>query len=171
MFFSNTTEKRALKFVNSNGPALAQHIAYNVANSINELKDTTWGMLEKFNQQDLFLHKDDATAVFLNSFMAIRIELEMRAVNNKFGAAVCKRLASHVANHIKPTIGGIFPRLMKDAYETLEENRGKDFDIILSELCNKILGSEKKIHPALFYPLLPILTEGGNLTEIISNNI
>jgi len=40
MFFSNKTEKRAVKFVDSNGPALAQHIAYNVANPINELKDT-----------------------------------------------------------------------------------------------------------------------------------
>ncbi len=169
--FANTPKKRALKFVDSNGPALAQHIAYNVANPINELEDTIWGMFAKFNQQNLFLHKDDAIAVILYSFMAIRIELEMRAVNNKFGSTVYKRLATHIARHIKPTIGDIFPRLLKDAYETLEENRGKDFDIILSELCNKILGSGKKVHPALFYPLLPILTEGGNLTEIISKNI
>jgi len=171
MFFSNTKEKKALKFVKRNGESLAQHLTYNVANSINELKDTIWGMIEKFNQQHLFLHKDDSVKVFLYTFMATRIELEMRAVNNNFGSTVYKRLAKHIGNHSKPIIGNIFSRLLKDSYETVEENLGKDMDIILSELCNKILGAEEKINPALFHPLLPILTEGGSLSDIIANNM
>lgn len=55
MFFSNTKEKKALKFVERNGKALAQQLTYNVTNPINELKDTIWGMIEKFNQQTLFM--------------------------------------------------------------------------------------------------------------------
>lgn len=171
MFFSNTKEKKALKFVERNGKALAQQLTYNVTNPINELKDTIWGMIEKFNQQSLFMHKDDAVMVFLYTFMATRIELEMRAVNNKLGPAVYKRVVQHIGNHFKPLFGDIFPKLMKDAYETIEENRGKDMDIILSKLCNKVLETEEKINPALFYPLLPILTEGGSLSDIIANNM
>src|SRR6056297_3623764 len=103
MFFSNKTEKRAAKFVDSNGPALAQHIAYNVANPINELKDTTWEMLAKFNQQNLFFNKNDAIKVFFYSFIAFRIEIEMRAVNKEFGSNVYKSLATDIYKHFKPS--------------------------------------------------------------------
>src|SRR6056297_3560422 len=99
MFFPNTPEKRALKFIDSNGPALAQHIAYNVANSINEGQDTTWEIFTELNQQRHVWHEDDASSICLYSFMAIRIELQMRAGYNRFGSTVCKRLATQVGNH------------------------------------------------------------------------
>ncbi len=165
-------ENKALAFVSENGQQLANHIRYQTGKAITELDDTIWSLIEKTNHSSFFKHKDDGMNVFFMVFLATRATIELSAVNKKYGSEVSKKLEKYIYKSVKKVCGFITKRLLKDSSIVFQEDDSGQLDIIMARLCSTVLGHSKaKISPSIFYPFIPILSEGGNVVDGIKDNI
>jgi hypothetical protein len=173
-----TQDKKALEFVSENGEELIRNIFFNVHNVVAASSDYFWNILKNTNQAKLFHDEDHAFLVLLTSFISIRTELEMQAVYEKYGDDVYRRLGEHVSSYYESfllnyteDVEDFAVFLMQNAHETAMDNEGENVDILLAVQFKKIAALDKDISPSLFHPLLPALSEGESLVDIIGDNL
>ncbi len=170
--------QKVLEFISQNGEELVRNIFFNVHNIIVISSDYFWEFLKESKQDKLLQNEESTLFALLTTFISIRTELEMQAIYEKFGDEVYNKLGEYassyyvtfLANFIKDEKeAGTF--LMHSAHETLMDFQGEDYDVLLAMQFKKIAETEQDLSPSVFHPLMPALSEGGSLVDIIENNV
>jgi len=173
-----TQKSKALEFVSQNGEELIRNIFFNTHNVIAASSDYFWDILKNTKQDKLFHDEDHGFLVLLTTFISIRTEIEMQAVYEKYGDDVYSRLGDHVSSYYESFLTNytedvedfaVF--LMHNAHETVMENDGAGFDVLLAVQFKKIAALDEDINSSLLHPLLPALSEGDSLVDIIEYSI
>jgi len=169
--------RTALEFVSQNGEELIRNIFFNVHNVIAASSDYFWNILKDTHQDQQFQDEDRAFLVLLTTFISIRIEMEMQAIYEEYDD-VYEKLGEYVLSYYKSFLMNFSENvedfsvfLMHNAHETIINNEGKESDILLAVQFKKIAGTDIEISPSAFHPLMPALSEGVNLADVIENNI
>jgi len=167
--------KKALEFVSENGQELARHVFFTVHNDLNSTTDYFWNI---FKDTHIFQEKDHALFALLLTFLSIRTEIEMQAIYNKYGDDVYGKLGEHVSSYYKSFLlnysddeEDLALFLMHHAHETILNNDGEDYDVLLAVQLKKVAATEVEFSPSIFQPFVPILSEGGSMVDIIESNI
>jgi len=168
----------ALEFVSQNGEELIRNIFFDVHNVIAASSDYFWNILKDTPQDQLSEDEDRAFLVLLTTFISIRIEMEMQAIYERYGDDVYEKLGEYVLSYYESFLVNFAENveefavfLMHNAHETVMSNEGKASDILLALQFRKIAGTDIEISPSAFHPLMPALSEGVNLADVIENNI
>jgi hypothetical protein len=170
--------RNALGFVSQNGEELIRNIFFNVHNVIAASSDYFWDILKDIQHDQLFEDEDRAFLVLLTTFISIRIEMEMQAIYEEYGDDVYEKLGEYVLSYYESFLVNFAENveefavfLMHHAHETIINNEGKASDILLALQFSRIAGTDIEISPSAFHPLMPALSEGVNLADVIENNI
>jgi hypothetical protein len=169
---------KALEFVSQNGEELIRNIFFNVHNVIAASSDYFWDILKNTHQDQLFEDEDRAFLVLLTTFISIRVEMEMQTIYEEYGNDVYEKAGEYVLSYYQSFLVNFAENveefavfLMNNAHETIISNEGKTSDILLALQFRKIAGTDMEISPSAFHPLMPALSEGVNLADVIENNI
>ena len=102
----------------------------------------------------------------------------MQAIYNKYGDDVYGKLGEHVSSYYKSFLVNFSDDeedlamfLMHHAHETVSSHENEDYDVLLAVQLKKVAATEVDFSPSIFQPLLPILSEGGSMVDIIESNI
>jgi hypothetical protein len=168
----------ALEFVSQNGEELVRNIFFNTHNIIASSSDYFWTILKDTKQDKAFQNEDHAFLALLTTFLSVRTEVEMQAIYERYGEDVYMKLGEYISSYYKSFLmnyteneeeSAVF--LMHSAHETFIDNIGEDYDILLALQFKKIAETDKDMTPDIFHPLMPALSEGGTLVDIIEDNI
>jgi len=103
--------------------------------------------------------------------------MEMQAIYEEYDD-VYEKLGEYVLSYYKSFLMNFSENvedfsvfLMHNAHETIINNEGKASDILLALQFKKIAGTDIEVSPSAFHPLMPALSEGVNLADVIENNI
>lgn len=167
--------KKALEFVSENGQELVRHMFFTVHNDMNSTTDYFWNI---FKDTHIFQDKEHALLSLLLTFISIRTEIEMQAIYSKYGDNVYSRLGEHVSSYYKSFLINFSDNeedlslfLMHHAHETVLNNDGEDYDVLLAVQFKKVAATEVEFSPSIFQPFAPILSAGGSLVDIIERDI
>ena len=167
--------KKVLEFVSENGQELARHMFFTIHNDMDSTTDYFWNI---FKNSHIFQQKDHALFAALLTFLSIRIEIEMQAIYSKYEDDVYSELGEHVSSYYQSFLVNFAEDeedlamfLMHHAHETVLNNDGEDYDVLLAVQFKKVAATEVEISPSIFQPFIPILSEGGSVVDIIESNI
>ena len=170
--------RTALEFVSKNGEELIRTIFFNVHNEIAAASDSFWNFLRQTHQDQQFQDQDRAFLVLLATFISIRIEMEMQAIYTEYGDDVCEKLGEYVSSYYESFLVNFVENieefsafLIHNAHETIVNNVGKEVDVLLALQFKNVSGTGVDISPSSFHPLMPALSAGVNLVDVIENNI
>jgi hypothetical protein len=167
--------KKALEFVSKNGEELARHIFFTIHNDMDAATDYFWNI---FRDTHIFQDKEQALFCVLLTFISIRTEIEMQAIYSKYGDDVYGTLGEHISSYYKSFLVNFSDNeedlalfLMHHAHETVLNNDGEDYDVLLAVQFKKVAATEEAFSPSIFQPFAPLLSEGGSVVDIIEDNI
>ena len=167
--------KNALEFVSQNGDELIRPIFFSIHNDILNAADYFWSVLK---DSRLFQDKDQAILALLLTFISIRTEIEMQSIYHKYGDAVYREMGQAVKSYYNTFLANFVEDekdtalfLMHNAHETLLNHEKKGYDTLLALQFQKVAATTEAFSPSLFEPLVPLLSEGGTMAEVIERNI
>jgi len=167
-----------MKFVSQNGEELVRNIFFHTHNVITGSSEFYWNMLKNTGLARLFRDEEHAYVSLLTTFISIRTELEMLAVYERYGDDVYRKLGEYVSSYYRAFLVNFTETeedlalfLMQNAHETIKDNEGDEVDIFLALQLKKIIATDQDINPSIFQPLMPAISEGGHLVDIIDAHI
>ena len=170
--------RNLLEFVSQNGEELIRNIFLNTHNVIAGSSDYFWNILKNTNQDQLFRDEAHAFLALLATFISIRTEMEMQEIYEKYGEDAYRELGECVSSYYLSFLRNFTEDeekfsvfLMRKAHETITTHEGKGVDILLAMQFKKISAIDADISPSVFHPLMPALSEGGTIADIIEMNI
>jgi hypothetical protein len=169
---------KALKFVSQNGEELVRGIFFRAHNVAADYYEIFWSILESTKQHKLFRDQEHAFVSLLTTIVSIHAELEMQAIYEKYGDDVYLKLGEYVSAYYISFLTNFSEEeetlaffLMHNAHEVLLNNEDKEVDILLALQLKKVSGIDVDFNPSIFHPIIPALSEGDRVADIIERHI
>jgi hypothetical protein len=170
--------RKALEFVSEHGDELVRSIFFKAHNLVADYYEVFWSILENTKQHKLFRDQDHAFVSLMTTIVSVHIELEVQAIYEKYGDDVYLKLGEYVSAYYISFLKNFTEDeeniaffLMHNAHEVLLNNEAKDVDVLLALQLKKVSGIDFDFSPSIFHPIMPALSEGDSVADIIERHI